>query len=356
MKFKIFSSQFINSDHDVIIPSDDQSMSEYPVYMVCDDEIVANALYNYITSNINLDKNVTSEDFNDALDHALNTPEHRVKRCNLALAMYNHGGCFVAQMGKTRVLQVRPTTQEIEYDSRAQVLDIYSSKAKVELIKDLKADDYILLCSAENIDEKAIRKTLCNVDKDDHAKIDEVGRIVGKVKTVGGAVPAVVMNHVEESSGTGASLNLSFLSGFKIKYLGYVLLIAVVALLVVGAVKYLPDFFGGKGDTTVDPEVSISTTPSHDADVTYVKDSLLIKAEQDSLKRAALKADSIRKAQRLKADSIKAVAAKRRAEAAKKLNSVQNEEIKEVHSEPQPEAKPASEQPAATQPATTPAP
>lgn len=355
MKFKIYSPQFINSDHDVIIPCDDQSMSEYPVYMVCDDEIVATELYNYIVSSIKLDKNVTSEEFNDALDQALNTPEHRVKRCNLAVAIYNHGGCFVAQMGKTRVLQVRPATQEIEYDSRAQVLDIYSSKAKVELIKDLKADDYIMLCSAENIDEKAIRKALCNVDKDDHAKIDEVNRLVSKVKTVGGATPAVVLNHVEESSGSGASFSLSFLSGFKAKYLGYLLLIAVVVLLVVGAVKYLPDMFSGKGDTMVNPEVSISTTPSHDADVTYVKDSLLIKAEQDSLKRAALKADSLKKVQRLKADSIKA--AKRRAAAAKKLDAAQNEEIKEVHAEPQPETKPASEQqPAATQPATTPAP
>lgn len=355
MKLKIYSPQFINSDHDVIVPADDQSMSEYPVYMVCDDSVVASELYNYITSSLDLEKPITGEDFNDALDHALNTPEHRVKRCNLALAVYNRGGCFVAQMGKTRVLQVSMSTQEIEYDSRAQVLDIYSSKAKVELIKEAKPDDYILLCSAENFDEKAVRKVLCQEDKDDHAKISEIKKLLSNVKTEGGCTPAVVLNHIEQATGSGVSLNFDFLNGFKVKYLLYVLAAVVVVLLVVWGVKALPGLFNSDGVSTVNQEVSISTTPSHDADVTYVRDSLLIKAEQDSLKAVAAKADSIKRAQKAKADSIKAV--KRRAAAAKKLDAAQNEEIKEVHAEPQPETKPASEQqPAATQPATTPAP
>ncbi|MBQ4138111.1 MAG: hypothetical protein II592_01010, partial [Muribaculaceae bacterium] len=145
MKVKLDTPLYIENGRDVLLPSREQLGYDSQVFIACDDEIVARALANYINDEFNLDKAVTDEAFNAALDAALNTKDHRVKRCNLSVAIYNHGGCYVAQMGSSRVLQVRPEEQEIVYDSRSQVLDIYSSKAKVEQISDLQAGDYLLL-------------------------------------------------------------------------------------------------------------------------------------------------------------------------------------------------------------------
>lgn len=336
MNFRLYTPVFLESDFDVILPGAENANS-YPVYVACDDSIVAGAIYNYITSNCDLSKNFTSEDFNDALEDALNQPEHRVKKCNLALAVYSHAGCFVAQMGKSRVFQVRPETREIEYDSRAQVLDIYSSKAKVELIKDIKPNDYLFLCSAEDVDEKAVRKILCNDQKDDQAKLAEIAQVIKSLKTSGGNRPGAVLSHVEYVQGGGSGL--SFMSGFKVKYLLYALVFAGVAAL--GAWLVMTNPFAGMGsddNNSINPDSLVTTKAPNRADTTYVKppvDSLAMAAELDSLKKMQVTKNSIKMIEKKKAEALKK--AKAQAEAAK----VNEEDIKEVHSTPAATAAPA---------------
>ena len=265
-----------------------------------------------------------------------------MKKCNLAVAIYNGGGCFVAQMGRSRVLQYRPGTQEFLYDSRKQVLDIYSSKAKVEQLRDFAAGDYLLLCTAENFEPRNFRKILNDENTDDNAKATQLAALFKSVKTDAGNVPAMVISHIEACSG-GHSGAPSL--GIKPRHVLYGLLACAVIAIAAWLISTNP--FAGlikPATPTVNPDSLVTTKAPHQADTTFVSqpvDSLALKAEQDSIKNAAaLKAhvlDSLRAA-KAKRDALKAKA--KAAEAEKTdLN-----DIKVVHSEPvaPPEPAPAT--------------
>ena len=249
MKVKLDTPIYIENGRDVLLPAREQLGYDSQVFIASDDEIVARALASYINDEFNLDKAVTDQLFNEALDAALNTKDHRVKRCNLSVAIYNHGGCYVAQMGSSRVLQVRPSTQEIVYDSRSQVLDIYSSKAKVEQIGDIQAGDYFLLTTAEMIDYRAIKRILSDPDKDDEQKMNLIADALKTAKTTSNVTPAAILNHIDEVEGRRRSISAP---GAKtMKYLLYLVIAAVLA----GAAYYLiknNPFAGTGGDDNED--------------------------------------------------------------------------------------------------------
>ncbi len=266
MKVKLDTPIYIENGRDVLLPAREQLGYDSQVFIACDDEIVARALASYINDEFNLDKAVTDEAFNAALDAALNTKDHRVKRCNLSVAIYNHGGCYVAQMGSSRVLQVRPEEQEIVYDSRSQVLDIYSSKAKVEQIGDLQAGDYLLLTTAEMIDYRAIKRILSNPDKDDEQKMSLIADALKTAKTTANVTPAAILNHIDEVEGRRRSFSAP---GAKtMKYLLYLVIAAVLA----GAAYYLiknNPFAGMGGDDgdKIDTASMITTKAPTDVDL-----------------------------------------------------------------------------------------
>lgn len=327
MNFRLYTPLFLESDVDAVLPGAGNA-GGYPVYIACDDPIVAGALYSYITTNFDLSKNFTGDNFNEALEEALNQPEHRVKKCNLALAIYNRAGCLVAQMGKSRVIQVSQETGEIEYDSMAQVLDIYSSKAKVELIRIVKPGDYLLLCSAESFDAKVIRKILTDRDKDDKAKLAGIAEALKATKTSGGNKPGVVLSQVEHVQGAGGGKPL--MKGFRAKYLLYLLLVAVA-----GAAVWLVmnnPFVGVGNDesNTVNPDSLVTTKAPNRADTTYVKPPVDTLSVENGLNvdKKPFSTDSVRR-QRVAEARKKA---KVEAEAARDLY----DEIEEVHSAPSP--------------------
>ena len=339
MNIKLYSPLFIKSDSDTILPAG-ESAGAQSLFLVCDDDIVAHALYDYIISHFDLNKEFSHEQFNEALEESLNSPEHRVKTCNLALVAYSSAGCFVAQMGKSRVLQVCPETGDIEYDSRAQVLDIYSSKARVELIKEVRQGDYIMLCSAEDIDAKAMRKVLCNEVKDDNAKMSNIAQAIKRVKTSSGDSPAVVLNRVEQVN--GGAVSLAFMKKMKIKYFVNALIACVVVA--VGMWLLTNPFASNDAqvDTTVPADSLVTTKAPNRADTTYVKppiDSLAVAAQLDSLKRVQFQKDSARLVAKKKADALK--------KAQQQAAVVRDEDIKVVHSSPS--------QPVAPEPAKEPA-
>ena len=212
MKFTLTTEQYSNTNI-VILPNGNTDSN---IQLICDDSVVATEIYNEILTNYNLEKSFTSEDFNEVFEHASQVSSQKAKKCNLALAVYNQAGCFVAQMGNTRILQIRPVAQEILYDSRSQVFDIYSSKAKVELLKDYKAGDYLMLYSIEDVDEKAVRKTICNLVSDHDAKVKEIGQSIKKVKDANGENPAVILTLAQEVKSTMLSFDT-----IKPKYIGY---------------------------------------------------------------------------------------------------------------------------------------
>lgn len=282
MKVKLDTPLYIENGSDVLLPSREQMGYDSQVFIACDDDIVARALADHINNEFNLNKAVTDDAFNAALDVALNTEGHRVKRCNLALAIYNAGGCYVAQMGSSRVLQVRPDEQEIVYDSRSQVLDIYSSKAKVEQINDLKAGDYLLLSTAEMIDYRAIKRILSNPDKSDEQKLSLIADSLKTAKTTANVTPAAILNRIDEVEGRRPSINIP---GAKIlKTLLYLLVAAVVA----GAVYYLINNnpFAGSGsndgEAPLDTANLITTKAPNDVDLVVTTEKAPVEADTSS--------------------------------------------------------------------------
>lgn len=349
MKIKLYAPLVIHSDHDVVLPASDQPLAgDHAILIACDDERVASELYSHISSNCDLAKAFAHEEFKAALNHALNCPDHRVRSCNLAMAVVSRAGCLVAQMGKSRVLQVRPSTQEIEYDSRAQVLDIYSSKAKVELIKDLRAGDYIVLCTAENIEVKAVRKTMCDAGKDDHAKLADIAQILKPSKTDGGHTPALAFARVEEAQGGGASMpSFAFIKPKRMLY-------ALLAAAVVGAATWVltANPFSDTGHhATVDPDSLVTDKAPDHAKISFAVDSAALKAKRDSLAGVQLKKDSLRRAQRLRRDSTRKIELekKKALEAAKESATMQQDVSKEKPAEPKVrDLKPITPPPAGT--------
>ncbi len=330
MKFTTFSPLYIHSSGDVAFP--DRSMNNSSILIVSDDEIVAKALYDYINANFRLDRVFTNENFNEALEAALNTPEHRVRRCNLALAVYNRGGCYVAQMGKSRVFQVRTTTCNVEYDSRAQVLDIYSSKAKVEQIGDLLTDDYLVLCSAEDVDEKAVKKILCKATLDDASKLAELETVVKKTRTSGNCPPAAIISHIERAKG-GKNRKSPPALLKSLKYILYALIVAAIAGIVFWLVSSKPFAAMGNEEVSMSPEASVTDKAPNNAEYSHKIDSAAVIAEEEALAR-----------ERLVADSIRAVNAKTKQAGKNEAEQIADEEIKVVHSQETTEPATTSEQ------------
>lgn len=336
MRVKLDTPLYIENGTDVLLPSRDQLGYDSQVFIACDDAIVAQALLSYIQDEFNLMKSVTDDAFNAALDAALNTEDHRVKRCNLALAIYNAGGCYVAQMGSSRVLQVRPDEQEIVYDSRSQVLDIYSSKAKVEQIEDLKPGDYLLLTTAEMIDYRAMKRILSKPDKTDEQKLSEIAESLKTAKTTANVTPAAVLNRIDEVSGRRKSVNIS---GAKVmKTLLYLVGAAVVA----GGVYYLVTnnpFAGGgdnDGEAPIDTASMITDKAPNDVDLIVTKEQA---TEPTDTTNSELTPEEI-EAKKQKEAAEKAKAEKEKAERNKRAESNIYDEIKV---EPSHDAKPVQE-------------
>ena len=339
MKVKLDTPLYIENGRDVLLPAREQLGYDSQVFIACDDEIVARALADYISDEFNLDKAVTDEAFNAALDAALNTKDHHVKRCNLALAIYNHGGCYVAQMGSSRVLQVRPEEQEIVYDSRSQVLDIYSSKAKVEQISDLRAGDYLLLTTAEMIDYRAIKRILSNPDKTDEEKLSLIADALKTAKTTANVTPAAVLNRIDEVEGRRRSIGAP--SAKSMKYLLYLVIAAAVA----GAAYYLiknNPFAGMGGDGNgdeVDTASMITTKAPTDVDmvVTTEHDTTTVDTASTELTPEQIEAKKQKEAAD-KAKAEKEKAERERRQDANIYNDIKVEPSRDV--KPEQETKP----------------
>lgn len=341
MDFKSYNTLYINGQKAAIQPESGESR----LYVLSDDAQVAHALYAQLTEHVNFKKAVPVEEFNQLLNEVLDNPQHRVKRCNLALVMLTGGGAFVAQMGKARVLQVRE--DEIPYDSMGQILDIYSAKARVSNLTDVKPDDYFLLTSAEDFDAKQTRKILTKAGKNDDDKANElIPALRGQAHGSNADEVAAVLLHVNDVSGGASGASLGFLSGIKPKHVGY----TILAVAVVGVAAWLftaKPFgewsIGGSNDST-----SVSTdSPNNQYDIVderqMIKDSLQrvaqAKAAQDSLKLIQAKNDSIN------AVKAKEMAAKKAAAAAQAAATQKAAEAAKPESEAEPKAKaePATE-------------
>lgn len=242
-----------------ILPSEE---NRNYIYVLSNNQTLASEVYNEIITSYNLNKHFTTDDFNEVIDQLSGDCRAEFKKSDFLLAVYNAGGCFIAQTGKTRAIQVRPDDQEIVFDSRNLVLDIYNSKARVSQLTDHKQGDLLLLCSQEDIDAKAIRRILSNPELSTQAKNDQLKQM----KELANACHVLI-----NATNVKASFSLSLLKKIRFKYVAYALLICAIASVVAWMVTCNP-FKGGDDATVVDEDTLVSVNSPHNADTTTVKE------------------------------------------------------------------------------------
>ena len=203
----------------------DESFASARLMVMCDSEEMLNSLVEQLYPYVSGDKQITATAFNEALDEALHADGNR-KSCQLALLAFHKGGCLAAQMGNSRIMQVRCDAEEassVEYDSRDQVLDIYSSKAKVELINDLKAGDrFAMFASEKLIPSKAARIMCSPTGGDEPQRLAKLSQMQAEA----GNSNCVVMCHIDEVSGINPLANIKDLNP-RWFILALVLLVAI---------------------------------------------------------------------------------------------------------------------------------
>ncbi len=196
-----------SNQEDCLYPSFDESPCKGPLYILCDgmgghangelaSETVCKAMSDYILSHSDPDDCYGEEDFAKALSSAYteldakDTDDEKKMGTTLTFAIFHGGGCFVAHIGDSRIYHIRPSAHKILYVSRDHSLvnelielgemtpeeartsrqknvitramqphqDV-PSKADYVNLTDLKAGDYIYLCSdgmLENMDDQEL--------------------------------------------------------------------------------------------------------------------------------------------------------------------------------------------------------
>ena len=219
--FPIYEVGQRSNQEDSLYPSPEASPSTGPLYILCDgmgghaagevaSQAVCSAMSDYVLSHPREDDRFDENDFVKALEHAYaaldekDTDDERKMGTTLAFAMFHDGGCFVAHIGDSRIYHIRPSEHQILYVSRDHSLvnelvelgELTPEEAKTSrqknvitramqphqdspakadwtILTDLKAGDYIYLCSdgmLEQMDDQEIVDTLA-LSKTDEEKI-----------------------------------------------------------------------------------------------------------------------------------------------------------------------------------------
>lgn len=176
--------------------------------ITCSNEEVKTSLSESISEHLGNKNDITGQTLNEMLDEALLVSDgnksgvkKRLKDCDLAMMLIHSKGVTVMQMGEGRVLQVRPHEKSALYDSRDQVLDIYTSQAKVMELNDILAGDYFLLTTKSRIELKKVVGTLCDSTVGDGQKSKIIEPLLA------GDDDSMLLQHVDRVEGnTGFTL------------------------------------------------------------------------------------------------------------------------------------------------------
>ena len=231
------------------------------LFIVTNDVAVREALIEALNDKLEKRRKISPAMFNEMLEDALTSLGQRNKQCDLAFLLMHPGGCLVAQMGRSRVLQISRANHEIAYDSRNQIQD-YSTKSRAEVIKDINDADVIIITLSDRVDGHKLTQTVA-----DYAGSEEFEQQINKALAVNlETAPASFVITLQHAKGG----MLKPLSDVNWKWiLLYLLLAAAIAGLAMlslnGGLK-LPKLFEDKP-----AEVSVDTV----AQDTTVRDSLI---------------------------------------------------------------------------------
>lgn len=183
MKIQLYENQHIkNGSSPIELFSVDQAKGgDTTIAISCSNDEVKTNLTERIGQHLSEKRDISEQTLNELLDEALlvtggdkSGVKKRLKDCNLSMMLIHSKGVKVMQMGEGRILQVRPHEKIALYDSRDQVLDIYTSHAKVMELTDILSGDYFLMTTKSRIDMKKVVATLCDSTIGDDQKYEAI--------------------------------------------------------------------------------------------------------------------------------------------------------------------------------------
>lgn len=218
------------NQEDSIYPSMGKVTDEDRLFILCDgmgghehgevaSATVCDVISKYIQEHYKYDKPFTKDDFNQALEVAYeeldkkDTDEVKKMGTTLTFLMLNPGGALVAHIGDSRVYHVRPSEQNILFQTRDHSLvnDLLEvgeltpetaktyprknvitraiqphqeqhARADFKEITDIKAGDYFLLCS-DGLLEQMENHNIVNILSDKETSDEEKIEIMKQVST-----------------------------------------------------------------------------------------------------------------------------------------------------------------------------
>ncbi len=178
-----------------------EGSGEAQLYIACGNPQVKTNMVEQLSARYSASRSFSTLDANEALDNALRVDGSRVKKCDMTLLLLHRGGALAMQMGEGRLLQLRPGERNALYDSRDQVLDIYTSRAKVMPIDDIKAGDSFVLSTGGRFDTSKLLELFRKAKDTGTPDADKLANII--------AVPSLMLPvaSVEGSAGGGLAMN-----------------------------------------------------------------------------------------------------------------------------------------------------
>ena len=156
MAIQLSNLAFVSQENHMIFPATDVVSTSDRLFIVCDNNELAEALISGINDKLSSKRALTIEDMNNIIDEMLTGGGQKLATASLAMTLISKSACLTVQMGKSRVLHVATSENEIAYDSRNHILDTYSSKARIQLINNIKNGDFVLIALSDIVDTQAL--------------------------------------------------------------------------------------------------------------------------------------------------------------------------------------------------------
>ena len=227
MAIQLSSISFIKQENQLIFPTTDVASTSDRMFIVCDNDVLAEGLISGINERLSTKRALSVEDMNNIIDETLTGGGQTLAKSSLALALISKSACLTVQMGKSRVLHVAVSENEIAYDSRNHILDTYSSKARIQLINNIKSGDLVLITLSDMVDTQSLlRMTEDMTPENQQLSQTDLVKLLSQHKQV---APASYLMQFTGSSGMAGAI-ADRIKDINWKWIAlYILLAAVIA-------------------------------------------------------------------------------------------------------------------------------
>ena len=334
MRIEIEKPLFYKRKGDYMLPDSSEMSAESKLFITSNDARFAGALAEAVNEKLANRRNIDVEEINSIIDDCLNADGNRDCRLDVAMLLFNRAGCLAVQMGKCRVMHIGASREEVCYDSRDQVLDIFSNKARVMQITSARHGDFFIATLAQRCDVNEVVKAAANADADSEQRADAILHLL---KDPQGDSPSSIMLRVASASGSSRA-------GVSKRLLLWIVGLAAIIAAGVALYSALPGLLSSLNRGNEVDSLPLASPDSVDI-VTTRGDSIIYHGKSDSVAAPATPAVTTPATQKQQAP-----------------NEVKNQakgvydEIKEVKTPEQPTPEPVKAPEPKPEPAPTPAP